>query len=73
MQDASHDSNGKPHNRAGFISGDAIYSLSEFARRFGLGERALRTAQRRGLPVHRLGRQKMVVGSEVIAWLKSRP
>jgi hypothetical protein len=64
-------SNGRPRP-GGFIQGDQLYTLSEFRRRLGLGERALRTARRRGLPVHKVGRAKYVIGAEAIEWFKTK-
>lgn len=62
--------NGRP-KAAGFVQADQLYTLREFARRLGLGERALKTVRRRGLPVHRVGRAYYVIGDEAIAWLRN--
>ena len=69
---SAESSNDKPRDGSGFIAGDELYTLREFQRRLGMGERALRTARRRGLPVHKIGRKKYVIGAEVIDWLKAK-
>jgi hypothetical protein len=51
------------------IRADECYRLSEVARRMGWQKFALATAKRNGLPVRRLGRRHLVLGSEFLEWI----
>jgi hypothetical protein len=58
----------KPANGCpGVIKADELYTLTEFKRRVGLGDSALRKARRRGLPVYREGGRAFVFGRD---WIK---
>lgn len=58
---------------AGVVSASEIYTLEELQSRLQLGRAAWRTARQQGLPVRRVGRRKLVMGRDVIAWLESQP
>ena len=48
------------------------YSLSQL-KAFGLGTAALRTARRRGLLVRRIGRRSVVLGEDLLAYIRTLP
>jgi hypothetical protein len=50
---------------------DEVYTLSEFQRRTGLGRNGIRAARRRGLPVHKCGRNKYITGAEWAGFLQT--
>jgi len=52
------------------VEADVCYPLADFARSFRFGKKAMREARRRGLPVHYLGRNGFVFGSDFHAYLR---
>jgi hypothetical protein len=52
----------------GVIRADEVYSLREFARRFRWGEHALRQARAAGLRTATFGREKFVLGTDVLSF-----
>lgn len=56
----------------GAISASEVYGLSEFRRRSGMGDAAIREARRSGLVVDRAGGRAYVRGAEFIRWLASQ-
>lgn len=58
---------------AGAIRADEAYRLDDLKRRLGLNDDALRKARRRGLKARRVGRRKLYLGDEVIAFLRQCP
>lgn len=59
-----------PFGRAGSISAFEALTLPEFRARFNLGAAAMRKARRDGLQVRQLGRNKYVLGKDVIEFLE---
>jgi hypothetical protein len=57
----------------GEIREDAAYRLDELKRRLGLNDEALRKARRAGLRARKVGRRKIYIGREVIAFLLECP
>jgi hypothetical protein len=57
----------------GEIREDAVYRLDELKGRLGLNDEALRKARRAGLRARKVGRRKLYIGREVIAFLKGLP
>jgi hypothetical protein len=57
----------------GEIREGSAYRLDELKRRLGLNDDALRKARRKGLRARKVGRRKLYIGSEVIAFLKGCP
>jgi hypothetical protein len=51
----------------GPISANELYPLDVACGRLGWSPAALRSAKRRGLPVHRCGRRAYLLGAEIIA------
>lgn len=47
---------------------DAIYPLSTFMSRTGLGRAAVRMARRKGLKVKRIGKRSYLKGSDFLEW-----
>lgn len=58
----------KPKANQPVIRRGVVYPLSEFARRMGWCEHALRQARLAGLPVIYFGRQGFVRGTSADAW-----
>lgn len=54
----------------GEISANSLYTLSAVKERLGLGVHAMRTARRRGLIVHRIGRRGFVLGRDLIEYVE---
>jgi hypothetical protein len=57
---------------AGVFFSQAAYTFAELRRR-GFGAAALRELQRSGLPSREVGRQKLVLGEDLIEHLKNLP
>lgn len=55
--------------KTGEIRADGIYTLHELQQRMGLGQAALRTARRNGLPIKRIGRRGYVLGRDLIEYV----
>jgi hypothetical protein len=60
-------------NIPGFVKDGECYTLDELQSRLQLGRAAWRTARQHGLPVRLVGRRKLVLGRDVLAWLESQP
>lgn len=61
---------------AGVIRGDVVYRKAALQRELGWKEHALRQAKAAGLPFICFGREKYILGSDVLAFferLKKRP
>jgi len=52
------------------ISAQEMYTLEEVRRRLGIGSDAMRMHRRRGLPVRQIGQRRVVLGDELIAWVR---
>lgn len=52
------------------VAGGELYTLCEVKRRLGIGEAGLRQCRRRGLPVRRIGNRRLVLGDELIEWVR---
>jgi len=57
----------------GAVVADALYRLDEAAVRMGWGEPEIRSARRRGLPVHRSGRRNYVLGKDLLTFVTTNP
>jgi len=55
-----------PVPSSGSVRSDEVLTLTEFKKRFGLEYKSVATAQRAGLRLVQLGRQKYVLGSDVL-------
>jgi len=69
--------NGKRLHRPGGLTGGSIaagelYTLDEVRARLGIGQTAMRNHRRRGLPVRKIGARRVVLGDELIAWVRSQ-
>lgn len=60
-------------NVPGVIDASQCYTLDELQSRLQLGRAAWRTARRQGLPVRIVGRRKLVLGRDVLAWAETLP
>jgi len=60
-------------NIPGVIAASECYTLDELQSRLQLGRAAWRTARQQGLPVRVVGRRKLVLGSDVLAWAETLP
>lgn len=62
-------------NQAAFgsVRADELVLLRVFASRFGLGRRAVRVLKARGLPHHRLGKSDVILGGELIEFVRQLP
>jgi hypothetical protein len=60
----------KPAAPAGVIRADELYRLREVCRRLNWREHALRQARAAGLPMIVFGREKFVLGSDVIEFFR---
>lgn len=58
---------------AGAVRSDEAYRLDDLKRRLGLNDDALRKARRAGLKARKVGRRKLYLGDEVIAFLRQCP
>jgi hypothetical protein len=56
----------------GVFARDHAYTLSELRRR-GFGASALREMQRRGLAARRVGKVKIVLGADLLAFFEQAP
>lgn len=54
------------------IRADEAYSVAEFRRRVGLGDNSFRHARKAGLRVVMFGQKRWVLGSDWLAFLKTR-
>jgi hypothetical protein len=54
----------------GEVRADAIYPLSVFLRRLGIGRASLNALRKRGLQVHPIGRRLFVDGGQAIVFLR---
>ena len=54
----------------GVIRGDEVYRLQEFQRRFGWREHAVRQARAAGLRMISFGREKYILGADVLAFFR---
>jgi hypothetical protein len=54
----------------GPIEAQAIYPLSVFLQRLGIGRHSLTALRRRGLPVHAIGTRLFIDGAEAIDTLR---
>ena len=59
-----------PHNASGVVRGDEVYSLTELRRRLQWGEHATRMAKAAGLRLVPFGREKFVLGADVLAFFR---
>lgn len=57
---------------SGSVRSDELLTLAELKRRLSWGDRSVAAAQRAGLRAVGFGRQKFVLGADVIAWLLER-
>lgn len=56
------------HRETGEIRSDSLYTYGGLKRTLGWGIAQIRTARQKGLPVHRLGRQPLVLGRDLLAF-----
>ena len=54
----------------GAISEDALYPVSVFMRKLGIGRHSMNALRKRGLPVRSIGTRLMVDGQEALAFLR---
>ena len=54
----------------GVIKADELYTFPEFKKRTGLGQAAIREAKKRGLVVRQIGRNKYVLGADIIEFVR---
>lgn len=62
----------QPAVAAGVFHASAAYTFAELRRR-GFGAGALREMQRRGLPCRRIGKMKLVLGADLLAFFEHSP
>lgn len=55
----------------GVILADAAYTVRELRLRLGIGAWAWRTLRQRGLKIRKIGKQRLVLGEDVIMFIKS--
>jgi len=55
----------------GPIEADAVYPLSVFLKRLGIGRSSLTALRRRGLQIHLIGRRLFIDGGEAVAFLRN--
>ena len=55
----------------GFIAADCLYTLSEVKARLKLGDAALRRARRDGLKVRQIGRQRYLLGRDILEYVEA--
>ncbi len=58
------------HPESGTVRGGELYRLSEFCRRIGWKEHSLRQARRLGLRTIAFGREKYVLGDDVLEFFR---
>lgn len=68
VQDASGEALESPVEQV--IHADALYTLDEIKRRLGVSSDTLRTMRRSGFVVRRVGNRRVVLGDELIAWVR---
>lgn len=59
-----------PPSTVGVVRDGELYSLRELARRLGWHEHALRQARAAGLPMIRFGKEKYILGADVLAFFR---
>jgi hypothetical protein len=59
---------GSEHETSGSVRADEVLSLRELQRRFGWREHALRQARMAGLRMIPFGREKYVLGADLLAF-----
>ena len=57
----------------GPIRSDELYPLRELCRRLGLGTKGWRTLRNSGVPVRIVGKQRFVLGSELLRHFEALP
>ena len=62
--------NGKPAPAPGVIRDGEVYRLRELCRRLGWHEHSLRQARAAGLPMIVFGREKFILGSDVLDFFR---
>ena len=60
----------RPSQGRGELRADAIYPLSVFLRRLGIGRHSLTSLRRQGLPVRSIGQRLFVDGTEALDMLR---
>jgi len=56
----------------GPIQADALYPVSAFMRRLGIGRHSLTALRRRGLPVRPIGTRMFIDGAEALEFLRGQ-
>ena len=59
---------GSKGRETGEIRGNSLYTYSGLKRTLGWGVAAIRAARQKGMPVHRFGRQPLVLGKDLLAF-----
>jgi hypothetical protein len=62
----------RPSSPPGIIHRDVVYRSDEFKARMGWKEAAFRSARRRGLKVHTIGKRVYVNGADAIAFVTGK-
>ena len=57
-------------NVVGEVRADSLYTLDEVRKRLNLGQAALRSARRAGLPVKKIGRCRFIRGADLLAFVE---